>query len=278
MEQIEYLYDDVAAAKSFVLSLKLKVIRERFSSLQDWNPDNCVLAMVRGRPVALADCNRTEDGLGAICGLISRPGFGGYAVCALSALKRRTRLQHWAAGIREPNPAVLGIARRFLDELYDQGAWEIANELMLVHGPLGHLRPTPLVISTFHLKHLGLPPIGTWSSSTKRHLLEAARAPGTVNLVSPSGDGLGPLLMTFAFEIADTPGRARLGMTRTMMFMMMAMHGITVPEKLMRKFMIPSAPRDFQQSVDKALSLLDDSGPSLFSPQKMDMRIARRNL
>jgi hypothetical protein len=145
MAQIEYLYDDVAAAKSFVLSLKLKVIRERFSSLQDWNPDNCVLAMVGGRPVALADCNRTEDGLGAICGLISRPGFGGYAVCALSALKRH-------------------------------------------------------------------------------------------------------------------------------------MHGIPVPQKLMRKFMIPSAPRDFQHSVDKALSLLDDSGPSLFSPQKMDMRIARGSL
>ena len=277
MEKIEYVYDDATASKAFVLSLKLKVIRERFSSLQHWNPDNCALVLLGGKPVALADCNRSEDGLGAICGLIARPGFGGYAVNALSALKRHTQLQHWAAAVRAPNPAVFGIARRYLDELYDQGAWEISNELMLKHGALGHLRPTPLVISTFHLRHLQLPPIKVWNSATRRQLLEAARSPGTVNLVAPSGDNLGPLMMTLAFELANTAGLVRQNMTRTLMFMMMAMNGIQVPDKMARKFISPSAPGDFQQSIDVALASLDRSGTLLFSPQKMEGRLPWNN-
>jgi len=277
MGQIEYLYDDVGASKAFVLSLKLRVIRERFSSLQDWSPDNCALVLVAGRPVALADCTRSEDGLGAICGLIARPGFGGYAIRALSALKRHTQLRHWTAAVRAPHPAVFAIARRYLDELYDQGAWEVSNELMLKHGPLGHLRPTPLVISTFHLRHLQLPPIKDWSTASRRQLLEAALSPGTVNLVAPSGDNLGPLMMTLAFELANTTGSVRQNMTRTLMFMMMAMNGIPVPDKMARKFISPSAPGDFQRSIDVALASLDSSGTSLFSPQKMEGRLPWTN-
>lgn len=269
MASVDYIYDDDRAARAFVLSLKLKTIRERFSSVNDWKPDHSVLAVVNGIPVALADCNVSADSVGAVGGLIARPNFGGYAVSALAALKRQTQLRHWAAAVRAPNPAVFGIARRFLDEPYDQGAWEVANELMLINGPLAHLRPTPLVISTFHLKHLQLPPLRTWSATTKRQVLEAARSPGTINLVAPSGDNLGPLMMTLAFELANTPVPVRQHMTRTLMFMMMTMHGFPVPQKMARKFIAPSAPREFQQSIDLTLASLDVSGKTLFLTQRM---------
>ncbi|WCA62365.1 hypothetical protein G6M16_024285 (plasmid) [Agrobacterium tumefaciens] len=61
MEKIEYLYDDIGASNAFVLSLKLRVIRERFSSPQDWNPGNCAPELLEGKPIALADRDLSDD-------------------------------------------------------------------------------------------------------------------------------------------------------------------------------------------------------------------------
>lgn len=267
MRNVEYVYDDFNVAKEFVLSLHLRTIRQRFSSVADWKPDNCVLVYVSGKPVAVADCQRTDDDIGAICGLIARPDYGAYAILALLALKRHTKLEQWVACVRNANPSVMNIGRRFLDELYDQGAWEISNNLMQLHGPVSYLSPTPLVISTLHLKSLHLPPIKSWSSAAQRQILELAKAPGTGSLIAPSGDEIGPLLMTFAFELANTPGPVRQDLTRVLMFMMLSCHGINMPERMVRKYTNPAAIGDFQRNIDLALSKLDDSGEQLFIPK-----------
>lgn len=257
-------FDEFDAARKFVLSLKLKTIRQRFASVQDWNPHHCALVYLDGRPVALADCMVTGDRAAAICGLIAKPGFGAFALRALFALKRHTALGYWVATVRTPSNSVIAIGRCHLDELYDQGAWEISNEIMQRIGPSPTLSPIPLVLSRSMLRNLKLPPISHWSDRTKLQVLDAAIAPGSANLIAPSGDALGQLLVTAAFEVAGIPFDVRQNMVRMIMVSTAAMHWRSPSPIALRKLLSQSAIADFQHGVLSARSSLRTGGSALF--------------
>lgn len=253
MPRLSYTFDNRKSAHQFISSLDKKTVKARFSSVADWRPDHLALVSVDSEVVAMADCSMTADGRAANCGIVARPGKGAYALTALSRLKKHVGVSHWFATLREPSTSTLAIARRHVDEVYDQGAWEISNDLAKRYGPQQHLRPLALTTTERFLKLAGLPRLSSLDAVSRQQILKAASPQGGVVLRSPSGLDIGsPMAIGMAFDLLDTPMSDRQHFARMMLLMMAGAHGLNINSKFAGKFADPTAMMRTGKAIDAA--------------------------
>lgn len=214
-DRYTFICDDYAAAKEFVLSINRKIFRQRFSVFEHWKPDHLTLVLRNNEPVALADCKLSSDGHAANASLVAKQGFGAYALIGLSQLKKRVGDLFWVSTLRAPSPATVAISRRYFHETYDEGAWEISNELTSLHGPLQVSCPIPILMSERLQKEFSLSAVSNVAYADRKQLADAMLAPALHQFRNMAGDIVPPIFaMAYGFEVFDVPMRVRQHVTR----------------------------------------------------------------
>lgn len=174
----------------------------------------------------MADALYSDDGRGANASLVALHGYGAYAVRALLRLKRAFPADYWESCLRSPTASTMAISRRFFYAAYDQGTWEISQELLRRFGEASPFIPTPILASDELLRGFGLQAIGQMSRTQKREIVAAAltmspQAPPVVNRRPIDAQSL----MAIAFDITKSPMKVRQYTTRMMIVGMGAMAG-----------------------------------------------------
>ncbi|WPJ67976.1 hypothetical protein AUSSIE_53 [Sinorhizobium phage Aussie] len=253
MARVSFTFDNRKAANQFISSLDKKTRNARFSSAADWRPRHLALAAVDNHVVAMADCSLTDDGLAANGSLVARPGYGAYAVAALLKLKKHVKVPYWFATLREPTPATIAVSRRHFDEVFDQGAWELSNELMLRYGKEQHFRPFPLATTDRFLKLAGLPKLKDLDEASRHQVFQAASPEGGISLISPNGFDIGASgALGIAFDLLSTSMKDRQNFARIMLLGMAAMHGHRLDGAPVKKVADPSALGRVAQALEQA--------------------------
>jgi hypothetical protein len=261
MDAPTFIIDDLSAARKFISTLNRKIVRQRFSNYQEWNPDHIVLAIKNGKVVAMADCVLSDNKNGANGSLLARPEFGGHSIVALTKLKQLVKVDFWQSTLRSPTDATCAISRRFFDVTHDQGAWEISNALVRMHGVHSHLHPTPLVASNSFLKKHGIPRLNQLSAASKNQIMLAARKPSGSAIRTPSGDFLpAHYLMTLAFELLGLPMRVRQEVSRLMLIALATLHGHRPEPDAVKRHIGADAMRIFFRAVSQYAEISD--GPA----------------
>ncbi|KAB0264733.1 hypothetical protein [Microvirga brassicacearum] len=260
MPKMAYILDDISAAREFVSSLNRKIVRKRFST-GHWEPHHVVLVTRDGQVVAMADCVVSDDGHAANGSLLARSGFGANAIAALLRMKQHVPVGHWQSTLRVPTPSTVGISRRYFDATFDQGAWEISNELMKVHGSQHHLQPTPIIVSSAFLKAAGIPQLHRMDAASRAQLLRAAAEPSRATIRVPNGSVLGATdLMSLAFELLDLPMQVRQNVSRAMLISLAVAHGHNIDMRTVNTLVRSDAMPIFFNAVSRAISLDDQAG------------------
>jgi hypothetical protein len=265
MDAPTFIIDDLSAAQKFISTLNRKIVRQRFSTYQDWKPDHIVLAIKNNEVVAMADYVLSDNKNGANGSLLARPGFGGHSIVALQKLKRLVKVDFWQSTLRSPTDATCAISRRFFDVTHDQGAWEISNALVLMHGVHSHLHPTPLVASNSFLKKHGIPPLNKFSPRIKKPNNDGrARALWVGHTNSEWRFLPAHYLITLAFELLGLPMRVRQEVSRLMLIALATLHGHRPHPDAVKRHMGADSMSVFFRAVSEYAEICDGSG-SIFS-------------
>ncbi|CAN7358681.1 hypothetical protein [Rhizobium sp. LjRoot258] len=271
MARVEFVVDDFKAAEGFVRSLP-KTVRELRFDLdrktglpRKWTPTHLVIARVNGRSVAMADALFSEIGSAANGSLVALSGFGAYAVRSLLTLKRQFYAEHWEATLRYPTDATVAIARKFFDVAYDQGAWEISQELMTRHGADGRLVPYPLMTSNSTLATFGIPSLRSIDPGSLRQLLVTSRSPMEAVLTAPNGDVLPhPVVVGLVFDLLDIPMKVRQHLSRMFLLMASVAFGHSPDPDAAMQIMDPKSFSEYLRRIEGRLEALPRL-PGMFS-------------
>ena len=221
---MDFIVDDEEAVMSFIGSRK--AAGQRFPISGSWPPDHTVLAVAKGRVVALAHCVLFPESHAADASLLAEPGYGAHAVKALLHLKGMGLASHWQSRLRAPTPAMMAISRRYFDSTLDEATWEISSKLLEIRGAQTPIHPAALVASTSFLRGHGLPILSKWTAAERSQLLTISVDPSRGALTSPAGFDLHATeIMTLAFELLDVPADIRQHLTRILLLCSAAAHG-----------------------------------------------------
>ena len=246
----EFVVDDFDAMHDFVRSLPPKIKKERFSNdlltkaSAKWKPRHIVLAVVEGKTVAMADAVYSDDRRGANASLVALRNHGAHALKAYLHLKRKFPAEFWESSLRDPTPATLAISRRFFDATYDQGTWDIHQEMLRLVGPDMPFVMTPILANDSMIKGLNLPKISDMPVELKRDIVASAIPRGAFSAPSIAGREIDvPRVQAIAFDIIDAPLSVRKYTTR---FMVMSAFALTGQIRDFAKLRPIIKPRFFQ--------------------------------
>lgn len=229
---LEFIEDDFDVANEFVRKLPAKIRSERFSldivtnKPIRWTPTHVVLAVVDGKVVAMADALYADGNKAANGSLVALRGHGALALRAFFHLKNVFPAGFWESCLRDPTPSTMAISRKFFDMTFDQGTWEVHQELMRQLGTDIPLAPAPILASNNHLKLLGLPPISQIPMALKREIISAALSISPSNPPVISGKPMdAQSLIALSFDIIDASYKVRQYVTRLLIVGMGALAG-----------------------------------------------------
>lgn len=257
---IEFVIDDFAAANSFVKSLPRDIREQRFSidrktkQISKWTPDHIVLARLNEATVAMADAiYSTEFGSAANGSLVALKKHGAYALRAFFELRRRFPAGHWESTLRIPTSATVAISRRYFDATYDQGAWELAQGLIEMHGYAPYRRAHPILASKTMLRTYHLPELHLMPEEIRRAILLAAQNPLHSNFRSPNGAALDTgSLLAISFELLKLPMKVRQHTTRYMLIATAVLHGHLPDKRTVEKIVDQREVAKFMDAVKNA--------------------------
>lgn len=248
---LEIVSADRSDAIGFVRGLNRKIVRKRFPNIDLWEPSNIVIARVDGRSVAMADAVVSKDGVVANASLLAAPGFGGYAVGCILALKRIVKVQYWESSLRTPELSTVAISRRYFDYTVDQFCWDLSNRLAEMHGPKIELMPTPLLIADATLRKCGIPLIRKIDDSSRAQILAASANPGSALVEGPKGFVLSTReLLPLAFDLLGIEMTDRQSITRLLIVSMASMYGHRIDAAEIKNIVDPEALPRFQARVE----------------------------
>ncbi|XUY27609.1 hypothetical protein RMR21_004410 [Agrobacterium sp. rho-8.1] len=279
MKQVEFIHDDYDLAKKFVLSLPPKIQRERFANFKKWTPERVVIAKLDHRIVAMADAIVTIDDSAANVSLLARPEFGAYAIRAMHELRRRLDGRALFSTLHHPKPSTIAISRRFFDEVFDQGAWEMSSHLIKTYGQDRFFLPPPMAVTDRFMKAVGLPRVSLLNEGSRQQVLRVAKNPAKAILKTPTGFIFdGPHLMALAFDVVDLPMKHRQSITRMNLLSMTAAKGLSVSPEMVGKVVDPRSLGQFLDHV-KARDVEGDlSGCFEIEAQNISIEGALRTL
>ncbi|MBP2538149.1 hypothetical protein J2768_000547 [Agrobacterium tumefaciens] len=279
MSQLEYIFDNHELAKKFVNSLPPKTQRERFRNFREWTPERVALIKIDGRLVAMADAIVTVDNKAANVSLVSRPGFGAYAIYAMLALKKRLDGRNLFSTVTKPTPPTIAISRRFFHEVFDQGAWEMSSHLIKTFGPDNIFFPTPIAVTDKFMASVGLPSVEKLDERSRNQIISVAKDPSKAKLKTPDDFVLdGPHLMALAFDVLNLPMKHRQSITRLNIATMAAAKGVSVAPELLQKIADPKSLSIFTNLLNAQRTGEPEDGCFVVEAQNISFESAFRSL
>jgi hypothetical protein len=146
--------------------------------------------------------------------------------------------------LREPTPSTIAISRRFFDEVFDHGAWEISSSLMKTFGSQHYFLPPPIAVTDRFMQLAGLRPIRKLDDGSKKQVIKVAKNPSAAVLQSPSG---------FSFDSQH----------------LMAAKGVPVPPSIIGKITDPKSIGLFAHTTQS--HSIEDNPDGCFSIQEQNV-------